>query len=57
MLRDEARRWQIDEITPKKSGRTVLRYVVRLDGDKQPDAVLETLLARGAPHVLSASLR
>jgi hypothetical protein len=57
VLAAEARRWQIDEITPKKSGRTVLKYVVRLEAGKQPEAVLDLLLARGAPHVLGASLR
>lgn len=57
VLAAEAQRWQIDEITPKKSGRTVLKYVVRLEAGKQPEAVLDLLLARGAPHVLGASLR
>jgi hypothetical protein len=57
VLATEAKRWQIDEITPKKSGKTVIKYVVRLDADKQPELVLDTLLSRGAPHVVGATLR
>ena len=57
VLAAEAKRWQIDEITPKKSGKTVLKYVIRLDPDKQPELVLDSLLSRGAPHVVGATLR
>ena len=57
VLTAEAKRWQIDEITPKKSGRTLLKYVVRLDAQTQPELILETLLSRGAPHLIGATLR
>jgi len=56
VLDAEAKRWQIDEIYPKKNGKGVLKYVVRFDADTQPEAVLEALLSRGAPHVVGVAL-
>jgi len=44
----EVRRWDRDEIT---------RGGGAAGGGEQPEAVLDVLLARGAPHVPGASLR
>jgi hypothetical protein len=56
VLRMETRLWGIDEIERKGEGRATLRYVVRIDGAVPPELVLESLLARGAPHVLGVAL-
>ena len=52
----ETRLWGVDEIERKGDGRATLRSVVRIDRAVLPDLVLESLLARGALHMLGVAL-
>jgi hypothetical protein len=56
VLRQEAQKWQIDEIKKKRDGRTTLRYVVRVDKSLPPELMLDAVLTRGAPYVLGVAL-
>ena len=41
----------------ERRAKMVVKYVVRLEAKRQPEAVLNTLLTRGALHVVGATLR
>ncbi len=48
--------WRIDEIKKKHDGRSMLRYVVRVDKALPPEVVLDAVLAQGTPYVVGAAL-
>jgi hypothetical protein len=55
ILREESSRLELDEVQRGPAGTLQLRYVVGFARDREPEAVLSTLIDRGRPHVLGVT--
>lgn len=54
VLEKTTKRWQIDDIKVR-NGKTLIRYVVRLDRDTPAESVVGAVIDQGSPNVLSAT--
>lgn len=57
VLQEQTKRWKLAEIQRGDGGKATFEYLIRLDDEQLPAALLEELKARGAPHVVAAEYR
>ncbi len=57
LLEEQVKRWKLAEIVPSDRGTATLEYLVRLKDDAVAAALLDSLKAQGAPHIVAAEFR
>jgi Domain of unknown function (DUF4956) len=57
VLEQQTKRWRLAEILPGGKGTTTLEYMVRLNDEVEPGALLDELKRLGAPSVVAAEFR
>ena len=57
LLEQQTERWALADIESVPDGNSTLEYLVRLGDAVRPDALLEAVKTRAAPHVITAEVQ